>query len=143
MQPSSIPRVKSALVTALESATWPGARPTVSWGWPRGDHREMVLVGDTLSSSQRWSHLGARLREEDYTLEVVISVLHPGDTQQEATERAFALLAVIEETLRSGPNLDLPGITFAEIADPDLAEAPADEGYAAVIVTGIHVTGRI
>lgn len=143
MATASFPRVKAALVQKLTDADWDGRRPTISYGWPRTDTRELLAVGGTTSSEQRWAQLGARRRDEDYRIEVAIMVTTPGKSQQAATERAFEILAVMENVLRSDPILSEPGVIAVEVADPQVDEAPDTEGYIALILTGIRVTGRI
>jgi hypothetical protein len=143
MATSTFPRVKAALVEKLTDANWPSRKPTVSYGWPRTDTREIVAVGGTTSSEQRWAQLGARRRDEDYRIEVAIMVTTPGQSQQSATERAFELLGVIENELRDDPGLGLEGVICVEVADPQVDEAPDTDGYIALVITGIRVTARI
>lgn len=143
MATSTFPRVKAALVEKLNDADWPARKPTVSYGWPRTDTREIVAIGGTTSSEQTWAQLGARRRDEDYRIEVAIMVTTPGQSQQKATERAFELLGVIENALRTDPGLGLEGVICAEVADPQVDEAPDTEGYIALVITGIRVTARI
>jgi hypothetical protein len=71
-------------------------------------------------------------------------VIRPGLSQRQATERAFELLAVIEDVLRTSPDLGLGvELTVAEIATPRLREGPDAEGYAAVVTVGVGVRARI
>jgi hypothetical protein len=144
MSSSSIPRVKAALLELLEGASWPSPAPTVSYGWPRDIDRELVMVGGTVDGEQTWTSFGPRRREETYRLELAVQVLRPGLTQQQATERAFELLAVIEDVLRTTPDLGLGlELTVAELAVPRLREGPDTEGYAAVVTAGVGIRARI
>lgn len=143
MSSSSVPTVKAALVELLEAASWPAPRPAVSYGWPREVPREIVQVGGTTQGEQTWAAFGTRKRDESYRLELVVQVIHPGQSQRAATERAFALLAVIEDVLRDHPTLGLADTLVAEIANPQLREGPEIEGYAAVVTAGIGVRARI
>jgi hypothetical protein len=144
MSSSSIPRAKAALLDLLTSATWPGPAPTVSYGWPREIDREVVMVGGTTDGEQEWVSFGPRRRDESYRIELVVQVLRPGFSQQQATERAFALLAVVEDVLRTTPDLGLGiELTVAELAAPRLREGPDSEGYAAVVTAGVGVRARI
>lgn len=143
MSSSSVPTVKAALVELLEAASWPAPRPAVSYGWPREVPREIVQVGGTTQGEQTWAAFGTRKRDETYRLEIAVQVIHPGQSQRAATERAFALLAVIEDVLRDHPTLGLADTLVAEIANPQLREGPEIEGYAAVVTAGIGVRARI
>lgn len=144
MATSSIPRVKARLVERLDAAEWPGDRPQVTYGWPRDEQRELVaVVGTSERSEQTTAALGGRSRNEDYGLQVIITVQNPGLTQQQATERAFELLGVVEDVLRDDPTLGLGGLFVAEIDQPDLREAPAAEGYVAQVLARVRVRARI
>lgn len=144
MSSSSIPRVKAALVRLLDAAAWPTPRPAVSYGWAREVEREVVMVGGTVDEEQTWVSFGPRRRDETYRIKFVVQVTRPGLTQQQATERAFELLAVIEDVLRETPDLGLgTELTVAELANPRLREGPDTEGYAAVIEAGVAIRARI
>lgn len=143
MSSSSIPTVKAALVERLELATWPGARPTVAYGWPRDIPREVIMVGGTAEGAQEWVAFGTRDRNETYRLTLVVQVTHPGQSQRVATERAFALLGVVEDVLRTDPTLGIADTLVAELAVPRLQEGPDTEGYAAVVTAGVGVRARI
>jgi len=143
MSSSSIPRVKAALVEHLEAAEWPGARPVVAYGWPRDIGREIVMIGGTAEGSQEWVAFGSRQREELYRLELVVQVMHPGQAQRAATERAFELLGVVEAVLRADPSLGLEDTLVAELAVPRLREGPDSEGYVTVVTAGVGIRARI
>jgi hypothetical protein len=144
MSSSSIPRAKAALFDLLSAAAWPAPAPTVSYGWARDIDREVVMIGGTVDEEQTWASFGPRRRDETYRLKFVVQVTRPGLSQRQATERAFELLAVIEDTLRTTPDLGLGiELTVAELADPRLREGPDTEGYAAVIEAGVAIRARI
>jgi hypothetical protein len=120
MPTSSIPTFKAAFVARLKADTSLGAAVPavqVSYGLPamgqRGLLRELVIVGDSRADDlshasspyggggQHAATLGALQRQEDYIVEVFIRVIGPGtDGQQACTERAFAITAAIENSLR-------------------------------------------
>lgn len=143
MATSSIPRVKARLVERLDAAEWSGDRPQITYGWPRDEQRELVCIGGTIESEQRWVALGGRQRDEDYGLQVIVTVRRPGLSQTQATDRAFVLLGVIEDVLRADPTLGLDELFAVEVAQPRLAEAPDVEGFIAQVVTAVRVRARI
>lgn len=116
---STIPAFKAALVTRLKADAAIGAAVPavlVTYGFPtvgqRSLPREWVYVGDTTPNDpthgdspygggQSTAAMGQLRREERYVLEVVVSVTGAGvDGQQRCTERAFAIGAAIESSLR-------------------------------------------
>jgi hypothetical protein len=139
----SVLLVKQALIDLLNAATWPTARPQISWGVPRTIERETIVVGGTQNGDQDWSLLGGRRRQEDYYLQVWINVEHT--TQQAATTRAVELLGVVETELRATPHLNgaVPAGQWVEIRNPRLDEAPGPESYEAEISFDVHVKARI
>lgn len=146
MASSTLPSVKARLVTLL--AGDPGLSGVqISYGVPDPIEREAVYVGGTRDHDQEWSALGARGRAEHYALELVISVWQPGADQQTVTERAFALLAVVEAILRGDPSLGLAltGVKslVAEIRPSRLVEGPFDDGRVGELQGTIAVDARI
>ena len=70
-------------------------------------HETIQLIGAT-SASQRWGALGNRRREEEYTLAGVVYVLEAGKSEpaiKDVRDRAFELLAEIEDFLRLDPTI--------------------------------------
>jgi hypothetical protein len=129
---STIPAAKAALVALCETAN-----PTVqvTWGIPRQDPaREWVMVGNGIEAIQDDAALGQQRRDERYVIQIIVSVVRAGiDTAQEVTERAFAIVALIEAALRplSAPPLGVTnlitalvvGTPFVERFDGDQREA--------------------
>jgi hypothetical protein len=150
---STIPAVKSYLVSALQATI--GVLPSmlgagtvqVTYGWPDNAEREHVYIGGTANSDQQWAALGAKARQEDYALELVIVVGKPGSTQQEVTERAFTLLASAETALRTTPEPDgMPAGVQSLVVDIHphrLIEGVWDDGRIAVIDSTIDIRARI
>lgn len=147
--PSTIPAAKAAIMGLLETITWPltfpsDTTPEIHYGAPKEPSREDVILADVASSDQTWFTFGpsARGRQESYGLLLVIDVARPGDTQQEATERAFVLLAVIEEALAANPRL-VGDQHVIKMSGPNLAEGDADEGRGALITVVLLIEGVI
>ena len=139
--PSSVPVVKTALVTAFQTACT-GAQ--VTYGWPgRSPEREWVMVGDATWQTEEWGPFGQKAREEEYTLSLYVNVLRPGDSAQEATDRAFAIFADIEAWLRTNPR-PIPGRNIhCQIVPAGTTTSAMDDGFECQIKAHIAVTARI
>lgn len=138
---STAPAFKNALHDAL------GARSglsgvTVSYGAPTGAPREFIALTD-ISGSQEFAALGALRKDETYVLTVFCSVLREGNQQQQATDRAFALAAEIEDELRG--NVTMSGtVRVAELTSPfQLEEFASDQARQSIVTLGIQATERI
>jgi hypothetical protein len=112
---STIPAFKNALYDRLQADTAIGAASPavlVTYGLPaqgqRDLPREWVFIGDTRSGDptngdgaypggQSTGAMGQLRREERYVMEVAVRL----DGQQTCTERAFAISAAIETSLRT------------------------------------------
>ncbi|MEW6583476.1 MAG: hypothetical protein AB1416_12030 [Actinomycetota bacterium] len=105
MATASISAFKAALLTRLQAR--PGlAGVQVTWGWPPGDlEPEWIMLGD-VDGTQAAAALGAQRREEEYFLDVTISVVRDmADDPRETADRAFALAAEVEDELRGDASL--------------------------------------
>ncbi len=151
---SSIPTVKGAIVdlftTTLATAGRTGGKVQVGYGEAEQPEQERVEVGGTLPpTEQNWTALGNRRRDENYALHVLITVDAGDTTQRAATERAFALLALLETALRADPTIGIAAQfehLLIEVDQPELAfEAPNGdhEGFTAQVGWAIKVTARI
>lgn len=143
MATSTAPAIKAALTAALEAAFAADTAVEVSYGAIALDEmrRQHVFLAG-IAIDQTWAAIGARKRDEDLVLDGAVAVMTPGLTQQQATERAFELLAVVEDTLRSNVTVDGRAIQAA-IKPRRLLETLEELGRGALIDFGIHVTARI
>lgn len=69
---------------------------------------EAIQIGDTIEGEQEWSLLGNRRRKEQFRINGIIWVSKPGKGEtviRAARERAFVLLAEIEDELRLRPTV--------------------------------------
>jgi hypothetical protein len=138
---STVPALKSALLGVLQArAGLSGVQ--VTYGWPAAPQREFIVLY-SVSGRQSFAALGHLSREESYELQVVISVLSQGGVQQTITERAFALMAEIENALRADPTVG--GVVRTAELGPDYELSERDNGDVnnAAIVTHVHCTARI
>lgn len=147
---STIPAAKAELVELLDATNYPTSGTQVCYGEPKDFPRVAIVVGDTFGTGdneQTWAQLGARERDERYTFGLTVRVEVPGQTQQQATEAAFATFAVIEGVFRANPtltNLSPQPRNFAlEVMGAQHIEVPTDEGFMAQIVSGVRCVARI
>lgn len=136
---STIPSVKSAMVAALSTADGL-AGIQVSWGLPAHPEREYLAIGGA-QLEEDWAALGARSRNENYTLSCYINVQSPGGEQEDATRRVFELYNAVTAYLRANPVGH--GAWNIEVAPTRLIEQPYPDGREAELQFGIKVQARI
>lgn len=145
--PSTLPVVKANLVALMKAAKgYTGV--TVDYGDPGVNklEREHVFLGGTGLDDQKWAPYGQLKRQEDYQLEHYVHVAKPGSTQQEVTERAYALAEVTAQLLRPlarTPTQLGAGVYKVEFLPRRLTEFVTDQGYAAFLFSEIAVMARI
>jgi hypothetical protein len=115
---STVPAFLDALKTALEArAAIPGnplapigERPAVTIATaPSGDAdplEAVELIG--ARETQEWGAIGHRRRNEEYTVGAVVFIVRRGAGEaraKEARDRAYAILAELEDTLRTDPGV--------------------------------------
>jgi hypothetical protein len=108
--PSTAPVVMSTLFTALSGAPALADVQVLYGDTARADRENLILTGNIHWDDEHWAALGGRSREELFTIDGYCQVRNPGQTQQEALERCFALLAIYESVLRT---LVQPGMGFS------------------------------
>lgn len=108
---SKQPTFKAALLSRLQAdAGLNGVQVTYGLPFPKALEREAIIVWGTRpedptggrSGGQSSAALGAQKREERWVQEIVVTVVKPSrESQQTVTERAFAVAAEIEDSIRS------------------------------------------
>lgn len=106
---SSIPAAMTAFVEGLQAREGLDKVQVSSayLGADSGSHESIYLVGVSLAE-QEWLMVGNRRREEKYTIDGVIWVMRAGKMESDvvvARERAFELLAEIEDYIRVDPTI--------------------------------------
>lgn len=141
MATSTIPAFKNALVTRLAARTGlDGVQ--VTYGWPVGAvKREHIMVGGA-DGTQEYRTIGAQHRFEEYVVQVYVNVIREGVQQQTCDERCLALLAEIENELRSDPTVGNTVMT-AEVGSFNLESLANDQTREARLRVGIQVKARI
>lgn len=126
-----------AVLLDLAGDGQPLAGVEVAIGAPRYDSTQMLyLSGGTINED--FSTMPARNdREETGSLNLWVELARPGDTQAEATDRAFELLDIVGEVLRDPreqPTLWADRMISLGLVPQDVVEAKTDEGC----FCGIH-----
>ena len=142
MATSTVPATIKGLHRLLSEANYPLRQPSVSLGLPRQPEREMVIIGN-VAGEQDYVALGTQRRDEDYTVDLYVSVLWPGYTALEAMGRAWELFAVIESVVRSNLDAGGPGVLWNELKRPLGDVTSEDEGYAYQVTSALRVRARI
>jgi len=97
---STIPTVKANLLTRFKAdSDLSGIQ--ISWGNPYKTRmqEELIIIGNA-RLSELPAGLGSDSREENYTVDVVVSIARTArETQQTMETRAFAIAAVIEDSI--------------------------------------------
>jgi hypothetical protein len=142
MATSTIPAFKSALLSRLQArAGLSGVQ--VTYGWPTGSvKRESIMLGGA-TGTQEFRTIGATQKMETYTLDVYITVIREGHArQQNADERALALMGELEDELRDDPTVNNTVLT-AEVGRIDLQPMAGAETREARLTVGVNVMARI
>lgn len=140
MATSIIPAAKAALKATLDTAL-AGQGVAVFYGLPYTNRpNELVAVANARESQEPRS-LGNVSRTSNAELDIVVSVSYGGGDgqQQVVTERAFAVLALVEAALRSDPTLGSTVIA-AQPGEIELVETDDEEAAAAGRFADITVT---
>lgn len=140
---SRIPFVKAALTDRLAEA-FVATDVQVTYGHPgKSPANEFVFIGDVTEWTTVWAAMGAQRRAETFSLHLRVAVSKPGNDQQEATERAFELLGLVEDAL-NGAHTDL-GLVKPVIVNPvDEAEgAVGTQGRGTEISVNLECEARL
>lgn len=153
MATSQAPTLIDAIVTALQAAPelvdvrvidGPIVADEAPQDWifvgydgnPEGDF-------GSVSTDQEWAGIGAKRRDE--SIAVVCSVVATRQLTdiKSARDRAYALFAVVEDTLREDPSMGMPPPTVAEVTVPTLHQEPTDQGMQARLTFTVACQTRI
>lgn len=163
MAKSSIPVVKAAIITRLQAdAGLAGVQVVYGHPYPKMPAREVLFLGDALdgdptngqtpyAGGQRSASLGQQRREERYVLQgYVIVAVHARESQQTVTERAFAIAAIVEASMRvwnpqssDWPALSSGFVHWVQIASTEHAEGKNPQETMAAVHIQFAVAARI
>jgi hypothetical protein len=142
MATSTIPALKAALLSLLAARTNLSGVQVV-WGAPLPNPgREFIALAGT-EGEQQTAAIGRLRREEEYRLTIYASTLREGQNQQACTERAFALVAEIEDAVRADPSIG--GVVRTALVDGPftLEEGATDSHRTALVTISLLCTARI
>lgn len=121
----------NALADALEARPAIDDQVLVTTGYVADvDGRDAITLADSIDGEQEWGLLGNRRRDEKFTMGGVIWVKRAGKGEaviRTVRERAWALLAEVEDELRVRP--DVTGtVKVAAITRYTLDQGPTSDG---------------
>lgn len=106
---------------------------------------ENVWLGD-VKGDQEFTAINrtTRPKDETYSIDLVIDVIRNTKDTESTIDRAFELLAEVENCLREDPRLGLSQILYAGVGgNLELYKRADDIGRQALIFTAIEVKARI
>ena len=104
MSASSAPAAKASLLTILAAdAGMNGVQ--LEYAHPGAAIQQEAVYFEQTRLTETAGALGQQRRDEEYELDLVVSVAYDGDDPQACEERAWALVAIVENVLRppTGP----------------------------------------
>lgn len=123
MAVSTAPAVKAQLKARLDASP-DLAAVQVNWAAPSAQQEREAFYLGRVTATEGWAT--NRSRDEEYILEVVISVVRAfEDDAQETAERAFELFGVLREILEEDPTLDCT-VSENVVVDGWTLEEPAN-----------------
>lgn len=120
-----------------------GVRVNYGPALPDPGRESVNILG--LEGEQNWAGLGQLAKEEIYTVEVLILVIREGQQTQPAVERAYELLAELEDELRESamaPTMDNT-VRVAAVETVNLEVGASDQTRSALLTIGVRVQARI
>jgi hypothetical protein len=154
MATSRVPDVIDALVAAFKAA--PGLAGVKVFDGPPvtgSPLKAAVFVGYdgdpdeqeglAVEFSQEWASIGQRARDEAFTVTCAVLAWSGATAVRAVRERAFELLAAVEDALRAAPDLGQPPPTIVAFASGSLHQAQSHEGMVCRIPFQVAVKTRI
>ena len=139
-----MPAVKAALVSLLTPAL---SDAQVSYGRPADSQlaRDCVWIGQALGADTiPVLGSGRKVRQQEYSVQVVVWVAKPRGTVQEAEERAYELLEEVEDALADDPSLGgVDGLIHATAGSWEAQADQALEGPFALITLDVDCLARL
>lgn len=144
MNSSTVVTVKKAMVTTLQArAGLAGIQ--VSYAHP-GDKLEpdSIWMGDVRGHHEIAAlRAGRKVRNEEYTLDVIVSVLKAGGDVQDAEDRAFVLFIEVEGALADDPRLGGTVLEWAKAGEFTTTVGMTETGGLAEIKLGVECRARL
>jgi hypothetical protein len=138
---TSVPAAEAGLLAALRSRAGLAA-VQVAPAHPGKTIKAEAVYLDDPSPVQRAAALGGRRRAEEYSIEVVVSVLRKGNDLAGVKARMWALVAEVEEAVRADPTLGGAVLT-AQVGDIDPQSFRDPSASVAEATVKVACTARI
>jgi hypothetical protein len=140
--------VKQSLAEALQAMTVPGGDldgVQVTYGWPGKDpERQWLFLGKIHWISEDWAAQGARHRQEDYEIDLVINIVGFGSQDEDVEVIAFQYLGAVENYLRLNPFQPATAqSTAVDVVPTSSATFPTPDGAACELAAKVRVSARI
>lgn len=140
---STVPAFKAALVAALDTAT----TVQVSRRWPGPSTAdEGIFLGDVEGDMEIASiKTGRQRRNERYRVQVICQTWRSAHTPlsaDDSEDRAYALLAVVENVLADDPTV-APSVAWNEVSSFADETVPFEHGWATRLTLTVAVTARL
>ena len=141
MATSTATAFRAALITALQGrSSLTGVQ--IGYGMPAGSLlREHMLLG-AVGGNQEFRAIGAQHKFEEYEQTVHIGVIREGQQQQTCDERAFTLMAELEDTLMDDLTVGNTVMT-AELSGFNLEPLASETTREARLTVTVTVKARI
>ncbi len=144
MATSTAPAFMNALHDALGARSGlSGVRVNYGPALPDPGRESVNILG--LEGQQSFAGLGQLAKEEVYTVQVLILVIREGQQTQPAVERAYELLAQLEDQLRetsTAPTMSNT-VRVAAVESVNLEVGASDTTRSALLTIGVRVQARI
>lgn len=133
--------VKVALKALIDGL--PGLTDTQrTYGTPSNFEKLWVSVGKVQWARSEWET--NRSREETFTIDVCVSVVHSAGDAESVETQAVALAAHIEDAVKANPQIDNPKVVTSGFKPQRLTSYPNDVGaYEAQYDCVLDVTARL
>jgi hypothetical protein len=143
MNTSTVPAVKAALTSRLDARSGLDG-VSVTYALPAEIPQEAIYLDRVRGVHAVVVTTGGRVpREEQYTVDLIIHCFVSGVTPPEAEDRAFEILAEVENELADTPRLGLSIIDWAEARGYELDTTQYLEGVLARIKLGVEVFAQL
>lgn len=153
-RPSVIPDLIDALVSQMTDRFSNDSQVLVQDGLPTSweiGHWLYVGISDPESTTptpaatatQEWPLATATGRNESGTLTLVVYVLDGDASMKGARDSAFAILAEVQDVLREGTRLGIPGMVRTNFTGIDYDQGQTEDGALAIITARVEFAARI
>jgi hypothetical protein len=131
----------------FNGTTAPEERTEVRYGWETGwQATEKVYLGRSRAATPPAAlRTGRNVRQESGTFELIVYVIKPGASPEDAEARAFAIAAECEDWLstRKSNELGVTGLQSLIVSEWASDLGPADSGNGAIVTLTLSWSARL